>query len=234
VRCYGLSVRFFTHACRKIFHALRENLALPCNDLHGKWAYTRNKAFVVRWFLSLPCRLSLSLFNRAFPVRSSLPCVSCVLCHRQVFVVHFLIVHGKAFFVVWGLTTKNSCTTVPVFPVVLAPRLRCNGSATFRAHRQCCAILPSPSSNPHVCCLSRRPVGLHLTLPSSGPSTSLHNAPSRLSITSGLHLTSPWIMVQVACTPRRPARIPIAPLYLGELMYFARSNLERKFRWETL
>jgi hypothetical protein len=41
-------------------------------------------------------------------------------------------------------------------------------------------------------------------------------------------------MVQVACTPRRPARIPIALLYLGELMYFARSNLESKIGWETL
>jgi hypothetical protein len=168
-----------------------------------------------------PCGPLYHVFHVFFATVKSLSCI-------------FLIVHGKAFFVVWGLTTKNSCTAVPVFPVVLAPRLRCHGSATFRAHRQCCAILPSPSSNPHVCCLSRRPVGLHLTLPSSGPSTSLHNAPSRLSVTSGLHLTSPWIMVQVACTPHRPARIPIAPLYLGELMYFARSNLESKIGWETL
>jgi hypothetical protein len=95
---------------------------LPCVVF---W-YTAKKTavqriFAVRWFLSLPCMVSLPCVNfchyRAvlFAVRliESLPCVVSLPCI-------FRVLHGKDFFAVREHTGKKASTAMSFFPVVLS------------------------------------------------------------------------------------------------------------------
>jgi hypothetical protein len=60
------------------------------------------------------------VFHRAFPVRFSLPCISCVLCHALSFCRAFSwLCTAKVYLSCGRLTAKYHFTAMTVFPVAM-------------------------------------------------------------------------------------------------------------------